>query len=284
MSNTNIPRLGDQVSENEVEITHIVKSAQGNILRHTAEAEFTSNLKLLTSGPNLGLDERQRNLKDTEEDSSQQNDLADDEEMSQAQIKSKGPTKGKPRPHPTDFKMNHWSCQVVEPVNRPATPELQFSKNFSERVDEVCSEALKEHPRKQSMVLRDLLFRALPISFEEARIGGREMGNIMIAWDMLNHQEYDKISPWFVRNDKAPFSHPPRGSPMEDYLLARGFYNIRQMRFQIFLAKKRYESIKGATKNAAGVWIMRADNAPRLNVDAATVSCFLFSFLGKKRK
>ena len=176
--------------------------------------------------------------------------------------------------------MNHWSCQVVEPVEKPATIELQFSKNFNNMVDDVCSDALKEHPRKQTMVLRDVLFRAIPISFDDARTGGTAMGNIMLVWDILNHQEYDRIPAWFVRNDRAPFSHPPVGSPMESYLLARGFYSIRQLMYQVHLAKRRYESIKSATKNPiTGEWRMVEGLSRELNIQAATLTCFLFPFL-----
>ena len=60
MSHINLPRTLDQVSEDEVEITQIVKSACGNIIRDTAKAESLSNFNSLTSGPNLGLDERQK--------------------------------------------------------------------------------------------------------------------------------------------------------------------------------------------------------------------------------
>ena len=69
MSHINLPRPLDQVSEDEVEITQIVKSAGGNIIRDTAKAESLSNL-------NLGLDERQKGIKDRDEDSSKQNEMA----------------------------------------------------------------------------------------------------------------------------------------------------------------------------------------------------------------
>ena len=91
MSHINLPRPLDQVSEDEVEITQIVKSAGGNISRETAKAEPISNLYSLTSGPNLGLDERQRGIKDRNEDSSKENEMAEDDEQSQPQQKkSKG--------------------------------------------------------------------------------------------------------------------------------------------------------------------------------------------------
>ena len=90
MSHINLPRPLDQVSEDAVEITQIVKSAGGNISRDTAKAESFSNLNSLTSGPNLGLDERQRGIKDRNEDSSKENEMAEDDEQSQPQQKSKG--------------------------------------------------------------------------------------------------------------------------------------------------------------------------------------------------
>ena len=75
MYHINLPSPVDQVSEDEVEITQIVKSAGGNITKHTAKAESLSNLNSLTSGPNLGLDERQKGIKDRDEDSSKENEL-----------------------------------------------------------------------------------------------------------------------------------------------------------------------------------------------------------------
>ena len=105
------------------------------------------------------------------------------------------------------------------------------------------------------------------------------MSNIMTAWDALNHQDYGTIPCWFARSATTPFAHPEENSPDEGYFYARQMYCARQMKFQLHLAKQRYESIKGAKKNTlTNVWEME-EGLDDFHSYAATMECFSFELL-----